>query len=238
MGTLRITGPMSRPRTDRHDQVLNLCFHGVGSPERPLEPDEDQYWLRTDRFEEILEVIRKYSSTRISFDDGNASDVTEALPALLARDLHGVFFVIADRLDRPGSLARREVQTLIHAGMGVGSHGMYHRPFRTLDDAELQAELVDAGKILAQVAGQPAQQLACPFGSYDRRVLNAARRYGFKRVYTVDGGPAKEGAWLQSRYTVRCDDTAETIERLLASPRGSALALALRSGKSGVKRLR
>ena len=26
-------------------RLLNLCFHGIGTPQRPLEPGEDAYWI-------------------------------------------------------------------------------------------------------------------------------------------------------------------------------------------------
>ena len=62
-------------RRGHGDEVLNLCFHGIGTPERALEPDEDLYWVRPEQFDEFLKVIGRYPSVRITFDDGNASDV-------------------------------------------------------------------------------------------------------------------------------------------------------------------
>ena len=71
-----------------------------------------------------------------------------------------------------------------------------------------------AARIIADIARTPVREAACPFGSYDRRVLGALRRHGFTRVYTVDRGRARQGAWLQPRYTVRKDDTPADLERL------------------------
>lgn len=226
----------------RDGEVVNLCFHGIGAPERALEPDEDQYWIEMAQFEELVAAIKRHPEMRITFDDGNASDVTCALPVLAAENLHASFFVVAGRLDQPGSISRAGVRDLAGHGMTVGSHGMFHRPFRSLDDDELRAELGDATAIISEASGAPVRALACPFGSYDRRVLNAARRHGFDRVYTVDGtvegASSRQDAWLQCRYTIRRHDTPETIERLARSPRGSRYAFALRTGKTVVKRLR
>ena len=33
-------------RRGRGDEILNLCFHGIGTPKRALEPDEELYWVR------------------------------------------------------------------------------------------------------------------------------------------------------------------------------------------------
>jgi peptidoglycan/xylan/chitin deacetylase (PgdA/CDA1 family) len=222
----------------RHDEILNLCFHGIGTPGRPLEPDEGQYWVETAQFEDLLEVIARYPSVRITFDDGNASDAALALPGLCRRKLKAAFFVLSDRLDQHGSLSAADIKSLVQSGMTVGSHGMRHVSWRSISDQELHEELTTAADVIADAAGQPVRQVACPFGSYDRRVLSAIRRHGFSRVYTVDGGSARNGAWLQSRYTVRVNDTAEDIERRVRRPRGSALPAAVRTGKSLVKRWR
>lgn len=223
---------------DRGDEVLNLCFHGIGTPGRSLEPDEEFCWVEEAQFDDLLEVIARYPSVRITFDDANASDATLALPALRRYNLKATFFIISGRLDKPGSLAGTDVRRLVREGMSIGSHGIRHISWRSINDQELDNELTDAADAIADVAGQPVRQVACPFGAYDRRVINAIRRHGFSRVYTVDGGPAKCDAWLQSRYTVRTDDTPADIERLARSPRGNAFSATLRQGKSFVKRWR
>jgi peptidoglycan/xylan/chitin deacetylase (PgdA/CDA1 family) len=225
-------------RGNRSDEILNLCFHGIETPRRMLEPDEDLFWIRAAQFEEFLEVIVKYPSVRITFDDGNASDVEYALSALRRHNLTATFFIISGRLDQPGSLTTAEVRSLVQAGMTVGSHGMRHVPWRSVDDQELHEELAGAADIIAKVVGQPVRRVACPFGSYDRRVLRAIRRCGFTRVYTVDGGPALGDAWLQSRYTVRAADTPADIERRARSPRGGTISATVRKGKSLSKRWR
>jgi peptidoglycan/xylan/chitin deacetylase (PgdA/CDA1 family) len=225
-------------QSDRSGEILNLCFHGIGSPGRPLEPDEGQYWLEVAQFEEFLEVVAGHPSVRITFDDGNASDAALALPALCRRNLKATFFVLSGRLDQEGSLSAAEVRGLVQSGMIVGSHGMRHVSWRSISDQELHEELTVATDSIADAAGQPVRQVACPFGSYDRRVLNAVRRHGFSRVYTVDGGPARNDAWLQSRHTVRADDTAADIERRARQPRGSSLPAAVRTAKSFAKRWR
>ena len=186
----------------RASEVFNVCFHGIGTPERAMEVDEEQYWVEVDQFEEMIEVIARYPFIRITFDDGNASDVIYALPALLRHNLSATFFVVAARIDTPGSLSSEDVRALVRSGMRIGAHGLAHRPWRSLDDDALEAEM-HAADTIAELARVPVREAACPFGSYDRRVLTVLRRHAFSRVYTVDGGHARRNAWLQPRYTVR-----------------------------------
>jgi peptidoglycan/xylan/chitin deacetylase (PgdA/CDA1 family) len=219
-------------------EILNLCFHGIGTPGRPLEPDEDLYWVQEEQFTELLEVIARYPSVCVTFDDGNASDAAIALPALRRHDLTAKFFIVADRIDQPGSLASADVRELVRGDMLIGSHGLRHRPWRSVHGDELHRELSVAASTIAGVSGRPVTEVACPFGSYDRRVLAAIRHAGFRRVYTVDGGSARSQAWIQARYTVRAADTPADIERRARSPRPHALAAAVRASKSAVKRWR
>src|SRR5262245_43698338 len=99
--------------------VINFCFHGVGTPQRELEPGEARYWVGVDQFHSILDELSAWPTVRLSFDDGNLSDLDIALPALLERGLTADFFVIVGRLDSPGSLAVDDVRELRKRGMNI-----------------------------------------------------------------------------------------------------------------------
>jgi peptidoglycan/xylan/chitin deacetylase (PgdA/CDA1 family) len=209
----RVTAPPRRGAS----QPFNLCFHGIGTPHRELEAGEDEFWLEVDQFEQMLATIKRHPFINITIDDGNASDFTHALPALLDHGLTATFFIIAERIDAAGALSSSAIRELVRSGMRIGTHGLAHRPWRTVRGRRLEAEM-RAARIIADVAGAPVREAACPFGSYDRRVLGELRRHGFSRVYSVDLGRAPHAAWLQPRYTVRKDDTPADLERL-AYPR-------------------
>src|SRR5207249_4098380 len=54
----RMLGATVRPwRTMADDRCINICFHGVGTPRRELEPGEDVYWISEDAFRRILDEI-------------------------------------------------------------------------------------------------------------------------------------------------------------------------------------
>jgi peptidoglycan/xylan/chitin deacetylase (PgdA/CDA1 family) len=195
-------------------RAINLTFHGIGATERRLNPGEDDVWLDPDRFESVLDSVAGASDVRITFDDGNASDVEHALPALRRRGLTATFFVVAGRLGTPGFLDEGGVQALAAEGMAIGCHGMRHRPWRRLDEHTLREELVDARRLLEGVIERPVTEAACPFGSYDRRVLRSLRRCGYRRVYTSDRGTAQSDHWLQARNTVRPSDEPELVDHV------------------------
>jgi peptidoglycan/xylan/chitin deacetylase (PgdA/CDA1 family) len=217
------------------ERGVNLCLHGIGTPKRALEPDEERYWIDAATFEQILDVAADDPSIGLTFDDGNASDASIALPALLERGMTASFFVIGERIGQDGSLAAEEVRTLADAGMTVGIHGMRHRPWRSLNEAELADDLAAAVETVSAAAGRRVDRAACPFGSYDRRVLAALQLSGFAQVYTVDPRPAQRGEWLQHRFTVRSSDTARDVAAFGSEPMPVAL---VRRAKSAVKQWR
>lgn len=214
------------------DSVLNVCFHGIGTPQRELEPGEDLYWVTEPQFEEILDEVATWPHTRISFDDGNASDVEIALPNLVKRGLKADFFLLAGRLDTPGSVSADGVRELRRHGMVIGSHGMWHRSWRGLTARESDEEFVAARDRLAEEAGAPVTAAACPLGRYDRRVLTALRRHGYTNVYTSDRRRARAGAWLQPRFSVRRHDTARNLRAELHST--PSLVRRTRNGAVGI----
>ena len=196
------------------DRTINLTFHGVGDPGRPLEPGEADVWVGDEQFVALLDSAVGRNDVALTFDDGNASDVERALPALTERGLAATFFVVAGRLGSPGFLDEDGVRELAAAGMEIGSHGMRHRPWRGLGDGDLDEELVRAREVLERVVGRPVTTAACPFGSYDRKVLRTLRASGYRHVFTSDTGTARAADFLQSRNSVGPDTDPTLIERL------------------------
>lgn len=167
------------------------------------------------QFIEILDAVSGRGDVCLTFDDGNISDVSEALPELMRRGLRAHFFICPARFGTPEFLDEDDVRRLRSAGMSLGSHGMDHVRWRRLGRSAIDREIVQAKRILEDLLQAPVDTAACPFGAYDRRTLTALRAAGFRRVYTSDGGPAAPEDWLVARNTVRRRDSAESIERML-----------------------
>ncbi|MGN9785150.1 polysaccharide deacetylase family protein [Nonomuraea sp. ZG12] len=196
--------------------VTNLTVHGIGEPARELDPGEEETWVSVAQFERVVDAVAGRPDVRITFDDGNASDVEIALPRLVERGLRAEFFVLAGLLGEPGRLDSTGVRELLRAGMRIGSHGWAHRDWRTLDAGQAAEELSAAHHLLGQLTGEPVSRVAIPFGSYDRRVLSRLRRAGVTRAYTSDGGRARPDAWLQPRTSLKRDLDSGWTTRILA----------------------
>lgn len=217
--------------------VTNLTVHGVGPITRELDPGEAATWVDIAQLEHVLDTAMQRPALRLTFDDGNCSDVDIALPRLLERGLTAEFFPLADRIGEPGRIDKSGLRELVAAGMPIGSHGWAHRDWRALDDAAAEQEIGQALRRLTELSGQPVHRVAVPFGCYDRIVLRRLRRAGVTRAYTSDGGRARVDAWLQPRTSLRSDIPPEWA-RVLADGRTGLVLDVRRLAVRSVKRWR
>jgi peptidoglycan/xylan/chitin deacetylase (PgdA/CDA1 family) len=216
--------------------MLVLNFHCIGKPKRELADGEGDVCVGRQQFVEILDAVSGRSEVRLTFDDGNLSDVTEALPELTRRGLRAQFFICPARFGTPDFVDEGDIRELRVAGMSLGSHGMDHVRWRRLKPATIEREIVQAKQVLEDALQAPVETAACPFGEYDRRTLRALRQAGFQRVYTSDGGRASSHDWLVARNTVSRWDSAESVERMLNGSGGTAPLV--RKAKRWVKQWR
>jgi peptidoglycan/xylan/chitin deacetylase (PgdA/CDA1 family) len=217
--------------------VVNLTVHGIGKTSRPLDPGEDVTWVSVPQFERVLDAVVDRDDVRLTFDDGNASDLEVALPRLLERGLRAEFFVLAGLLGQPGRLDHDGVRDLLAVGMAIGSHGWAHRDWRRINDAEAQQEITGAHRVLSDLTGHDVTRVAIPFGSYDRHVLRRLRAAKVTCAYTSDGGRAHPNAWLQARTSLNHHLDADWVSRVLdATP--SPVQLARGTAARAIKRWR
>jgi peptidoglycan/xylan/chitin deacetylase (PgdA/CDA1 family) len=217
-------------------QELILTFHGLGDPPAGTTEAEGNVWVPVEWLDRIASALQS-EEVGLAFDDGNASDVEHALPILEKRSLTARFFPLTGRIGATGYLSAEDLLRLRAAGMAIGSHGLHHRDWRTLTADELQQELTVSSSTLAGIVGDQITEAACPFGSYDRRVLRALRDAGYRRVFTSDGGSGSVDSWPSPRTTVTREHPLQYWLDLAASgaarrPRPTLL------GKRLLKRLR
>jgi peptidoglycan/xylan/chitin deacetylase (PgdA/CDA1 family) len=217
---------------------LILTFHGLGEPPESIPEHERIFWVPRDWFEAIIAAAPD-EGVGITFDDGNVSDVEQALPALLARGMTARFFPLAGRIGAEGYLSAADISELSAAGMHIGSHGLHHCDWRTLEDGELRQELTVSRQTLAGILDKEIAEAACPFGSYNRRVLKTLRAAGYRRVFNSDGDTRPMGSWLLPRTTVDREQPLQYWENLASAGieagfRSSPVLL----GKRLVRRLR
>ena len=193
-----------------------LMLHGLGRPPPHVCDDEARYWLPAKKFARLLEhVQRARHPVQITIDDGNASDVTVALPALLAAGLSALFFIPSDRIGEEGYVSEGNIRALRAAGMEIGSHGCAHITWTEVPDEAIVEDVTRSIGRLSDILGERVNTVAVPYGECDLRVLQVLRHLGIARVYTSFPGLAADGAWLVRRHCITADMPDAAFDHLL-----------------------
>ncbi|MFF7493221.1 polysaccharide deacetylase family protein [Streptomyces rubiginosohelvolus] len=201
-----------RPHTRRQPWILT--YHSVTDPSddpygitvSPARLDEQLSWLRSRRLTGVgvSELLRTEASERrglvgLTFDDGYADFLDEALPVLRKHGFRATVYVLPGR---PGGvnewdplgprkplLTHEGVRRVAAAGMEVGSHGLYHRDLTGLSDEELRRETRDSRELIGDLTGSLPEGFCYPYGILDRRVAQAARSAGYGHACALTPGP-------------------------------------------------
>jgi peptidoglycan/xylan/chitin deacetylase (PgdA/CDA1 family) len=184
---------------------LVLMYHSVS----PYNEDPFQVTITPQRFEqqmrwlrsrglrgvaigEMLDAAREGRASRmvgLTFDDGYADFVTNAMPVLQQYGFTATAFVLAGRLggenawSRPGPskplLTAAQVREIADAGIEIASHGLVHLSLLKVSDAQLREETVRSRAILQELLGQPVRGFAYPYGHSDARITAAVQNAGY-----------------------------------------------------------
>ena len=200
--------------------ALYLTWHGIGHPGDHVAPDEARYWNPVSVFADTLAAVPTIQAkhgiaVNMTFDDGNGSDYHHAFQLLTEHQQTGIFFVCANRIDRPHYLSAIELRDMHANGMTIGSHGFDHINWSAASDVDLQREFVAARARIEDVLGASIDTASVPFGMVDRRVAQWAVNSGFKRLFTSSGGFATATSGLIPRNSIiNGFDPAVDLEKL------------------------
>ena len=187
------------------------------------------YALTASAFGEHLQLFRRLRADdtaglqpEITFDDGHASNFDLALPLLLSAALTARFFITAGWIsERPGYMRWEQLRELGGAGQAIGAHGWSHKLLTHCSDVELETELGAARLLLEDKLGIPITTMSLPGGRYNRRVLAAAERAGYRQVFTsVPSATSASSAPLIGRLNLRAQVTGPWLESLLRPETG------------------
>lgn len=125
----------------------------------------------------------------ITFDDGNADFVQNAVPILKQYEFPATLFVPAGEIGKASSWRDPEfhwplvdwdnLRETVRLGHSIGSHGFYHRDLTSVDTLELSREVVESKCVLEDGLGIPIDLFACPFARCGQREALAIERAGY-----------------------------------------------------------
>jgi peptidoglycan/xylan/chitin deacetylase (PgdA/CDA1 family) len=193
-----------------------LMLHGLGPPPPSISAFEARYWLPEEKFAQIVDLARHtHNQVHLTFDDGNATDIRIALPALRNAGLSASFFIPSSWIGQPGHISEADIRALRAAGMEIGSHGCAHIDWMQIPDQAIAQDVTRSVDRLSSILGEKVETVAVPFGECDLRVLRILRTLGIRRVYTSFRGPCRADAWLVRRHCITADMPEVAIRELL-----------------------
>jgi peptidoglycan/xylan/chitin deacetylase (PgdA/CDA1 family) len=230
-----------------------LTYHSVS--DRPW-PDVARFTVTPDRFGAHLALLAELDYTAlnvtqlastlragaelpprpvlITFDDGYADVLENALPRLAARGFTSTLYMITGcvRDERsstqgPTFLSWNELRELERSGMEIGSHSHTHPQLDVLSVEEARAELQVSKHILEDKLGHEVPSLAYPYGYHGPTVRRLAIEAGYASACAVKQALSADhdDLFALSRVLV----TAETgVEQLRLWLSGAGLRVAPR----------
>jgi peptidoglycan/xylan/chitin deacetylase (PgdA/CDA1 family) len=158
----------------------------------------------------------------VTFDDAYVSTVVHAVPECRSRSIPCAVFVPSGYLGKkPGWVTDeyaefrdhviiddRQLLELKDAGVLIGSHTRSHPHLPQCLDQELEEELSGSRSALEKITGASVEMLSLPFGSHDDRVMAAARKAGYRRVFlNIPTSPSTDfDAETLGRIDITCED--------------------------------
>ncbi len=171
--------------------------------------EEQVAWLAREGFTAIdldgLAAIRSGQSPRparsviFTFDDGYASVADIAAPILMRYGMTGTIFALLDPDAHSRDLIRgkdrflqpEELRALADVGWSIQSHTVTHAILTELPDAQLDWELRESAFCLHQITGKAVRHLCLPRGGVSNRVIECARRLGYRTICGLGKGTAR-----------------------------------------------
>jgi len=208
-----------RPPVDRRFPRI-LMYHMISEPRRgarfnglrvaPQMFERQLRWLNEQGWHSftVSELVARAAdlpekSFAITFDDGYADNLYQALPLLRKYRCKATLYLVVERHGRDWSAQRKahhdqgelgrepklsdaQVQELLDSGcIELGSHSMTHANFERLDAAAARRELGDSKRELERRFGRRVTSFAWPFGLYRPEQVALAQASGYSSAVTT-----------------------------------------------------
>ena len=154
----------------------------------------------------------------LSFDDGYAGHVRDALPVLADAGWPGVLNLELHNLPDMGGT--KGVKRLIAAGWEIGAHTISHPDLTTLGPDELREQVAGSRARLRALFGVAVSFFCYPSGRYDATVIAAVKAAGYLGATTTEPGWATPAGDAFTLPRVRVDGAmspAAVLQRLRAT---------------------
>lgn len=190
---------------DKKPRRVVLYYHGINKADTPGFRRQMAYLVKNCSVVKPSQI--KTTSTdrakivvAITFDDGFASILENAVPILKEHRLSAGIFVPTGNLGQlplweiPQGcidkneiiMSQQQVKELDNDGFEIFSHSFSHPILTEIDDEGIESELVNSKCALERIVGHEVSGISYPHGAYDDRVYKTAQKVGYKLGFTIE----------------------------------------------------
>lgn len=160
-------------------------------------------------FAQLREGILPPKPVILTFDDGPADSYTNAFPALQARGLSGVFYIVSGFVDRSGYVTWDQIREMQRAGMEIGAHSIDHPDLAIASEREQQHQIAGSITAIQEALGQPVITFAYPAGKSSPDTVRLVEQAGVLYSVTTALGNASNTDNPQLLPRQRITDTTD-----------------------------
>ena len=169
------------------------------------------------------DAVRPGNHAAITFDDGYASVVEQALPELRQRNIPCTIFIPTGCLGQPPSwvnsathafskervITAEQIRELAADPLvSVGSHSVSHPSLLELSAEQAAEELQSSKETLETLVGQEVHLFSFPHGAFNDALVRQARETGYRLVYSIEPSlvPVSPDGHVLGRFAADADD--------------------------------
>jgi peptidoglycan/xylan/chitin deacetylase (PgdA/CDA1 family) len=178
----------------------------------------------------------------ITFDDGYANVLENAVPELLKHSFTATMFIVTERIGGTNEwdgepkwplMSARQIAQTAALGMEIGSHSSTHTHLAGLSAGRLRAEITDSRRQLSELLGRPIHGFAYPYGNMDASARQAVRETGYEYACAVGTPTASLGIMALPRISFGQRDGAVGMRAKTLLFKGHIVATGARMNLSG-----
>lgn len=225
---------------------IALAFHGIYSGSMVAHPLDTSRIMSSIEFENVIkwlkkryrfltfdEYIKGKKGVLVTFDDGYANTLTEALPILERHSIPAIVFVTCDHINERQNHSRMsavpyppcnfdEVSLHNHYFDGltqsqllelhnsplieIGNHTFHHKDLANLDPPEIKSEIESANDFIERITGSLPRLFAYPFGSFSNTYIQVLIDLGYEYGFALENGVTKGNNLIIKRFGIYHSD--------------------------------
>lgn len=238
-GSPRIN-PGVRLRGPRLQLPPVLMYHSVSGSTLP---DPHRIRVHPDRLDQHLRLLRRLGLRGVSlgelvaaadhgragglvgltFDDGYADFLDQAVPVLARHDMTATLYVVAGRLGlfngwddglRLELLSADGVRAVAAAGHEIGSHTLTHVRLAGIDPVVLTQEVAGSRRVLEDLLQADVPGFCYPWGIFDEAAAEAARAAGYDHACVTGDYRPGDRFTVPRSYVAPEDGPARLLAKL------------------------